>query len=455
MPRLLTCREFPARAATGCVSLLCLAWTGAAICALRADEPTPAQNDEAEARFERLERLRSQADKHRDRACRCFVEGRDDEAVAEVEQSLAIERAMMPDAGLVARELERIRQEEARERAEPPGVFGGLYQVPSMDAFHGLRAHRRERLERLYPDPPGVLHLLGQLHEARGDYTEASRTYAELVTTVTERTGDTWRTRRLRRDQARLKRLAELPPPRVELGRQARAATAVMSGGMKATWGGSIGCAFCVDPGGLFITRAQNVSGLATEWKTTFEYDSSGRLVGTKTQPNREKPLVIPLELDPGRPGHISLTASILLVDEARDVAVLQAEPNEAKVALPFLNVADDRPPTRGADALAIGYPRIPVRNPVEPQSAILVAWMAPTHIRDVRSTPDGRPWLYLLEDTPPYGTEGGPVLDDRGRVLGLIVCGPAGTDIHYVLPASAIREVLSSARLLARRPAR
>lgn len=109
--------------------------------------------------------------------------------------------------------------------------------------------------------------------------------------------------------------------------------------------------------------------------------------------------------------------AKVVLYDPARDIAVLYA-PN---LGAPVLSFAS-RPAEDGADAIVVGFP---LDGPFDPQAA---------RIRDLRniSGPDiydsgtvSRE-IYTIRALVRNGNSGGPLLSDRGEVLGVIFAAAA-----------------------------
>lgn len=136
--------------------------------------------------------------------------------------------------------------------------------------------------------------------------------------------------------------------------------------------------------------------------------------------------------------GDGQLTATVVLFDPAVDVAVLDV-PGLAAAPIPFAPA----PAKSGADALVLGYPG------GGPYTA------SPARIRetldlsgpDIYRAADVTREVYTVRGSIRQGNSGGPLVDDQGRVLG-VVFGAAvdNSDTGFVLTAAEVARQLDQA---------
>jgi S1-C subfamily serine protease len=131
--------------------------------------------------------------------------------------------------------------------------------------------------------------------------------------------------------------------------------------------------------------------------------------------------------------GEDQLDATVVLYDPATDVAVL-AVPGLRRAPLPFVNGQVES----GADAIVVGYPE---DGPFDVRPA------------RVRSTIDARGQdiygrrqvtreVYALRALVRQGNSGGPLVDPRGRVLGVIFAAAADDpNVGYALTADEVAD--------------
>lgn len=114
----------------------------------------------------------------------------------------------------------------------------------------------------------------------------------------------------------------------------------------------------------------------------------------------------------------------VLVADPELDLAVLSVEADD----LPELDLAEGKPPQVGSPVFVLGYEL----GMVTPTLAEVV----------VGSKPDGgEDETFLISGPVQPGFVGAPVLDDRGRVLGLVAGEPG--EVTTVAPAAQISDLL------------
>jgi hypothetical protein len=347
-----------------------------------------------------------------------------------------------------------------------------------------------QKTDRIGFVPPGIrpwdlaadlgfdLHVLARLDEARGDLASARQRLRRVEALVARRFGgmaggDSF----LRREIARLDALAALND---NDGQRLRSWANAVAG----VWDGTpLGVAFCIDGRGLFVTSTEAVDPAGRSRQVSkFEWDEQRRLVsvattnsatGTETRSSfgydREgKPVEIRRTDVEGETAELwirpytaagaglPLRAWVLRRDRARNLALLWVE---APAPLPSLELAEGPPPAPGSSVTAITIetlmsPPTPARGSLGPNHVGLTARTARLErVASVRLR-RGRPWLSTLEPSPPGGASGSPVVDDRGRVVGVLFSGLTGTGVHYVLPTEVLAEFLGPAQLLFHPPA-
>lgn len=196
--------------------------------------------------------------------------------------------------------------------------------------------------------------------------------------------------------------------PRVEIGKRAKAATAFVD-----VPGRGTGTAFCVHPAGLFVTNEHVVRGAAG---------------------------AVTVVLDPALPTQRVLKATVARTDAEADLALLRVEGATDLPALP-LGTADGL--AELADVVACGFPLGKALAPDRAEyPAVSVNAGTVTALRF-----KGKELHRVQVDVAlTYGNSGGPVLDDRGRVVGVVVSGVGGgKGINLAIPAGALSRFLAA----------
>jgi len=357
-------------------------------------------------------------------ALQLLQEGKPVEAIPVVNEIIALEREVLRAAASNPVEVEPPQSADtfARGLAEP-GMLGRR-AIPGVPAFF-LDTPHTPTLRAFQGESLRSLELLEQLHETLGDYKAAKGVSEEIAGIVAKLVGkEDWQVTRAREDILRLDRLASLERDRPRALESARKATALV-----ATVRGPLGTAFCIDPQGLFLTLDEVANPPSASVTTHFEYDKGYELSGTREE-RSPKTVPMALVLNLGTPDVKQLPVRILWKDKESRLALLKADPKEP---LPTLELANGGTVVPGKEAVALGLAfvsRIP-NLAASPTPTVRARPGRVTSIRERR----GRPWFYQLDSTPPPGYSGGPVLDPQGRVIGMIVEGLPGTDIHYILP--------------------
>ena len=188
----------------------------------------------------------------------------------------------------------------------------------------------------------------------------------------------------------------------------ARVEAGVVSVQVNRSGGASSGTGFVIDDDGTLVTNA-HVIGTADEARVRFT--------------------------DDGRP----VEAQVLGTDPSSDLAVLMVDPQDAP--LKPLTIADSDQVKVGDEAIAIGYPLGLDRT----ATAGIVSGLG----REIEA-PNGFSIDEVIQTDAPInpGNSGGPLLDARGRVIGvnsqIASAGSGGNiGIGFAVPSNTVREVV------------
>jgi hypothetical protein len=391
-----------------------------------------------------LNELRKAADVQYTRVLEFYRAGNQAEAIAAATERLALERKIEPTDWFFAR-LQR----------PPMGRDSGLDEydlVPQLISQDG----------RLHSDIASGLEMLARLLEAGGDY-QAARAYLKELAAITSPPAQRPVLDDVRREIARLDRLAARDAEAHRSFVGARVATALI-----ASSAGARGTAFCIDPSGLFVAHDSSLEGLWDESLSSFDYDEAmHHLSRVRNRPIQTTAQPVVLVLGADGPAEQSLPARVVRSSREHHLVLLKVD---ASRPLPYVALDPDSRPREGMIVQALGYPFVEPLRPT-PRGAqvgfsasmggvgdrrprtIHWVWSDATRVRSIRET-EGRPWLMVLDGEPPQGCTGGPVIDQNGRVAGLLVNGLESTNIHYVVPTASILAAFGRAIVLFDPPA-
>lgn len=205
---------------------------------------------------------------------------------------------------------------------------------------------------------------------------------------------------------------------RVQVGKLGKAATALVECDLAG--GKAHGSAFCVHAGGLFVTNEHVVRNA-----------SAVRLV-----------------LNPSLKAQRVITARVVRADKDTDLALLRAEQVKD---LPTLSLGSSDDLEEAMEVLAVGFPfgrALTVKGEDYPAVSI--------NIGSVTSLRRKGGELYRIQTDAALnrGNSGGPVLDRKGKVIGVVVSGVTGAGVNFVIPVNKVAAFLARPELELKLPA-
>jgi hypothetical protein len=203
---------------------------------------------------------------------------------------------------------------------------------------------------------------------------------------------------------------AQEKPTKVEIAKRGKAATAFVDVPKRGT-----GTAFCVHPSGLFVTNEHVIRG--------FEKAD------------------LTLVLDPALETQRVLKATVVRADKDADLALLRVEGAKDLPALPLGSV---KGVAELADVVAFGFPLGRDLSPDrKDHPAISVNAGTVTSLRQK----GGELQFLQIDIALTYGNSGGPVLDENGKVIGVVVSGVAGggKGINQAIPVNRLGRFLTA----------
>ena len=214
---------------------------------------------------------------------------------------------------------------------------------------------------------------------------------------------------------------AETPPEVVERGKRATALLLSDSPQGYAT-------AFCVDRRGYFVTNAHAMPQVGT---------------------------TVRLVLQPGEKEQRFCQARILAQDRSSDLALLMAEPlpgqqagqkpQRGELALTALPLETTQNLRETQDVTAFGYPF--GQDLATTKDEYPSVTVSPGHITALRKT-RGELHSVQLDASLNPGNSGGPVLNERGEVIGIVQAGIPGSNLNFAIPIRLLLPLLNTVEL-------
>ncbi|HEX4793688.1 MAG TPA: serine protease [Humisphaera sp.] len=207
------------------------------------------------------------------------------------------------------------------------------------------------------------------------------------------------------------------------------------------------GSAFCVSPLGFFVTNAHvipetNVQRQVAPGGFTRQVipgrgvvlvPRGGRAI------TRPMPMTLSLVLNPGEADQAVYGATITKIDRSGDLAVLYITP---KAPLPTLELGDVDGLFETAPITAFGYPfgQMLADKPEDyPNISVNVGRI--TSLRKAR----GELTAIQLDASLNPGNSGGPILDEKGRLIGIVEKGIPGASINFAIPVTKLAKFLET----------
>ncbi len=198
---------------------------------------------------------------------------------------------------------------------------------------------------------------------------------------------------------------ADLTPDQVTRGKRATALVELKNAHRT-------GSAFCIDAGGFFVTNEHVVADI----------------------PPGEK---ISIVLNSGEPDQQILRAAIVRADKKADLALLRVQPDKP---LTLLELGGIDGLLETASLTAFGYPF--GTDLAEKKNDYPNITVSTGHITALRKH-DGILEHIQLDASVNPGSSGGPVLDGRGLVVGVVQAGIPGSGVNLAIPVSRVSAFL------------
>jgi len=177
-------------------------------------------------------------------------------------------------------------------------------------------------------------------------------------------------------------------------------------------FGPGFGTAFCIDGSGLFATDAHVVLPM------------EGR---------------IQLVIHPGEKDQQVVNAHVVGADSSTDLAVIQAE-NAANLTALSLGDSDKLFPTQ--EVTAFGYPfgdELTVEKNAYPSISVNLG-----KVTSLRKKENGELYLVQIDAAVNPGNSGGPIIDDEGKVMGLVEASVRGSGVNFAIPVARLKAMLA-----------
>jgi Trypsin-like peptidase domain len=201
---------------------------------------------------------------------------------------------------------------------------------------------------------------------------------------------------------------------RAEIGKLGKRSTALVE--CQLGRGKGYGSAFCIHASGLFITNEHVVHGAGAD--------------------------AISLVLDPSLKSERIVKARVLRSDPAKDLALLAID---GVKDLPFLELGTDDGLTELNEIVAFGFPfGTMLASGGGSYPAISV------NVGNITALRRNKGVLERIQTDAALnpGNSGGPVLDRRGKVIGLVVAGVRGSGVSFIIPVSHLTPFLARPEL-------
>ena len=170
------------------------------------------------------------------------------------------------------------------------------------------------------------------------------------------------------------------------------------------------GSCFCIDAKGYFVTNAHVVRG-----------ETGAAII-----------------MNPNTDDEFELKAKVVIRDGDSDLALLKADMGKHKVTP--LKLADSNKLRETDELVAFGFPLgelLAFKQDEYPAVSVNVG-----RVTSLRKS-DGQLEAIQTDATVTFGNSGGPMLDKRGDVAGVVVAGLTGVDINFAIPMHKVEALL------------
>ena len=174
-----------------------------------------------------------------------------------------------------------------------------------------------------------------------------------------------------------------------------------------------VATAFCIDASGLFITNEHVVHRTAKGGTVTLVFDA-------------------------GMASQRKVNAKVVRSDKSLDLALLQTQEGNG---FPFLELGSDPEIAELDELIAFGFPFGTALSPDGDYPAISINMLSVSSLR--RDKRNGLERIQLDSSLNP-GNSGGPVVDQNGKVVGVVVSGIVGAGINHAIPSGYVRAFLN-----------
>ncbi len=210
----------------------------------------------------------------------------------------------------------------------------------------------------------------------------------------------------------------DLPRPKVaEMG---KAATAMVE--VSRFHGKACGSAFCISPAGIFVTNAHVMEG-AMQSECT-------------------------LVLNPALKTERKLKGKLLRLDKPHDLAILRVE-GESK--LPALALGSTEDLTETNEIIAFGFPfgTLLSENEIDPPAVSV-------NVGHITSLVGRRNFMKRIQVDAALnpGNSGGPLLNRKGQVVGVVEAGIPGAQVNFAIPVTYVSAIVAKPMIDFRPPA-
>ena len=181
------------------------------------------------------------------------------------------------------------------------------------------------------------------------------------------------------------------------------------------------GSSVCVSAEGFFVTNHHVVAGAGLR--------GNARLV-----------------VDSGQKSQRVLEARIIKLDEEHDLALLKVDAAVGLVAIP-LGTDDQLVETMPLAAFGYPFGRMLAADKGYPSVSVNAGTITALRRKG------GELERFQLDASVNPGNSGGPVVDQRGTLIGIVVSGMAMARLNFAIPVSRVREFLAGPALVLRNP--